>query len=129
MELGAFSVSLSVKDLSASQRFYEALGFHQIAGEAEQGWVIVQNGETVLGLFQGMFTGNMLTFNPGWRGAGDPLDAFADIRKIQAQLRSKGIEAETPVDEGGSGPASMTVVDPDGNRILLDQHVPAPKSG
>ncbi|ASP22955.1 glyoxalase [Antarctobacter heliothermus] len=126
MELGAFSVSLSVKDLVVSQRFYEALGFEQVSGVAEEGWVVLRNGTTVIGLFQDMFKGNMLTFNPGWLRGGEALDTFTDIREIQAQLRAEGIEPEERLDEGDIGPAYMTLVDPDGNKIFIDQHVPAP---
>ncbi|SNS20882.1 VOC family protein [Antarctobacter heliothermus] len=126
MELGAFSVSLSVKDLTASRRFYEALGFQQVAGVAEEGWLILRNGDSVIGLFQGMFTGNMLTFNPGWSGGGEPLDDFTDIRAMQARLRANGIEPESGVEGDSTGPACMTLVDPDGNRVFVDQHVPAP---
>lgn len=126
MELGAFSVSLSVKDLTASQRFYETLGFQQVAGVVDEGWLILRNGGSVIGLFQGMFSGNMLTFNPGWGDDGTPLDDFTDIREMQTRVRANGIEPESAVDEDGTGPACMTLVDPDGNRVFIDQHVPAP---
>lgn len=126
MELGAFSVSLSVKDLTASQRFYEALGFQQVAGVVEEGWLILRNGGSVIGLFQDMFSGNMLTFNPGWGDDGTPLETFTGIREMQTRVRANGIEPESAVDEDGTGPACMTLVDPDGNRVFIDQHVPAP---
>jgi catechol 2,3-dioxygenase-like lactoylglutathione lyase family enzyme len=122
MDLGAFSVSLAVKDLGASRAFYEKLGFSAFHGEAAQGWLIMRNGPVVIGLFQGMFERNMLTFNPGWDGNAQPVDPFTDIREIQRRLREAGIELATEAEEEGSGPASLTVVDPDGNPILFDQH-------
>jgi catechol 2,3-dioxygenase-like lactoylglutathione lyase family enzyme len=122
MDLGAFSVSLAVKDLGASRAFYEKLGFNAFHGEAAQGWLIMRNGPVVIGLFQGMFERNMLTFNPGWDGNAQPVDPFTDIREIQRRLREAGIELATEAEEEGSGPASLTVVDPDGNPILFDQH-------
>jgi predicted lactoylglutathione lyase len=122
MELGAFSVSLSVKDLGASRAFYEALGFAVVGGAAEQNWLILRNGTTTIGLFQGMFEGNMMTFNPGWSAKATPLERFDDIRQIAAQLRAAGVEPVQPP-EGESGPASMVLHDPDGNAILIDQHV------
>ncbi|WP_300444004.1 VOC family protein [uncultured Mameliella sp.] len=126
MQLGAFSVSLSVSDLDASRAFYEALGFQAVGGMAEEGWLILRNGDSVIGLFQGMFEGNMLTFNPGWRSEDEVLSEFTDIREIQARLRAQGIEPEKSTDDEGAGPACLTLVDPDGNRVFLDQHVPKP---
>ncbi|BBU57551.1 hypothetical protein KU6B_38160 [Mameliella alba] len=126
MQLGAFSVSLSVRDLVASRAFYEALGFQAVGGVAEEGWLILRNGDSVIGLFQDMFEGNMLTFNPGWQSEDEVLPEFTDIREIQARLRAQGIEPEKGTDEEGAGPACMTLVDPDGNRVFLDQHVPKP---
>ena len=123
MDLGAFSVSLAVKDLEASKAFYEKLGFRAFVGEPAQNWLILKNGHHVIGLFQGMFERNMLTFNPGWNDKGETLESFTDIRKIQRQLARKGIEPEAPVDESGSGPASILLKDPDGNPVLIDQHV------
>ncbi len=122
MELGNFSISLNVADLDKSRIFYEALGFSAIGGEAEQGWLILRNGEATVGLFQGMFERNMLTFNPGWNSRCETLDSFADVREIQRHLRDKGIIPEEKIDESGSGPASILVIDPDGNPILIDQH-------
>ena len=123
MSLGNFSVSLAVKDLAASRRFYEALGFAAVFGEAAQGWLILRNGSTTIGLFQGMFERNLLTFNPGWDADCNRLPAFADVRELQRRLREQGIVSETPCNEAGSGPASFVVVDPDGNPVLFDQHV------
>lgn len=123
MELGAFSVSLAVSDMKASRQFYAKLGFDMMAGDGES-WTIVSNGSEVIGLFHGMFEGNILTFNPGWTGLGDPLDAFTDIRELRRQLAAAGIEPindTTP--DSHSGPASFSITDPDGNVILLDQHV------
>jgi len=122
VELGAFSVSLSVKDMKASRDFYAKLGFEMMGGDGET-WTIVANQSHVLGLFQGMFEGNLLTFNPGWSGTGQELDEFTDIRDLRAQLTALGVEATTDTTGATpSGPASFTVVDPDGNAILLDQH-------
>jgi catechol 2,3-dioxygenase-like lactoylglutathione lyase family enzyme len=123
MELGAFSVSLAVKDLAASRSFYEALGFTAFHGDADQGWLILKNGECVIGLFQGMFERNILTFNPGWDQAAQPVEPFTDVRELQRRLRAAGIAFEQEADEATSGPASFIVVDPDGNPILFDQHV------
>ena len=123
MQLGAFSISLAVKDMAASRDFYSKLGFEMIAGDGES-WTIVANQGHVIGLFQGMFDSNLLTFNPGWAGLGEPVEDFDDIRVLGTQLREQGVElagdttAETP-----SGPASFTITDPDGNAILFDQHV------
>jgi lactoylglutathione lyase len=123
MELGAFSVSLSVKDLEASRAFYEQLGFVPFHGEAAQGWLILKNGDCVVGLFQGMFERNMLTFNPGWDGNAQPLDSFTDVRELQRRLRAQGVALASEADESTTGPASFVVIDPDGNPILFDQHV------
>ena len=120
MDLGAFSVSLSVKDLTASRTFYGKLGFEPAGGG--EGWQILRNGDQVIGLFQGMFEGNMLTFNPGWDQQGEETDSFTDIRELQAALRAEGVELLSEVDESGSGPGSLMVMDPDGNPILIDQH-------
>jgi catechol 2,3-dioxygenase-like lactoylglutathione lyase family enzyme len=123
MNLGAFSVSLAVKDLQVSKIFYENLGFEVVGGETEQGWLILRNSTHTLGLFQGMFEGNILTFNPGWDAHGKPLQDFTDVRQLQAQLKAQGVTLKTEADESTAGPASFTVVDPDGNAILVDQHV------
>ena len=123
MELGAFSVSLNVADLGKSQAFYEALGFVVVGGEATQGWLIVRNDVTTIGLFQGMFDRNMLTFNPGWNAKNETLDSFADVRDIQRELVRKGITLKDTVDGSGSGPGNIALTDPDGNPILIDQHV------
>ena len=122
MELGAFSVSLAVKDLEASRAFYEKLGFAPFAGDAAQNWLILKNGDHVIGLFQGMFERNMLTFNPGWGQAAQPLDTFTDIRELQRALKARGVPLEHEADESTSGPASFLVRDPDGNPVLFDQH-------
>jgi lactoylglutathione lyase len=122
MELGAFSVSLTVKDIQASKEFYEKLGFEFFGGDISQNWVILKNGDTVIGLFQGMFDKNMLTFNPGWDGNAQELDTFTDVREIQHQLKEQGVEFASEADESTTGPASFIVVDPDGNPILFDQH-------
>jgi lactoylglutathione lyase len=121
--LGAFSVSLAVKDLAASQAFYEKLGFRAVLGEAEQGWQIMRSETTTIGLFQGMFEHNILTFNPGWDAAAEPLDEYTDVRELQRRLEAQGIEFESRADESTTGPASFIVIDPDGNPILVDQHV------
>ncbi|MGZ8471010.1 MAG: VOC family protein [Gemmatirosa sp.] len=123
MELGAFSSSLAVKDLQASRQFYEKLGFTSMMGDASQNWLILKNGDHVIGLFQGMFERNLLTFNPGWDQNAQPLPTFTDVRELQRQLRAKGVEFATEADERTTGPASFVVVDPDGNPILVDQHV------
>jgi lactoylglutathione lyase len=123
MQLGAFSVSLAVKDIQASKAFYEKLGFKSFAGEPEQNWVILKNGPHVIGLFQGMFPKNLLTFNPGWDQDAKKLPSFTDVRELQKRLRAQGVKLTTEADEGTKGPASFTVVDPDGNPILFDQHV------
>jgi len=123
MTVGAFSISLSVKDLAASQTFYEAMGFQVFGGDAGQGYLIMKNGNALIGLFQGMFEGNLLTFNPGWDENANLLPAFDDVRQIQQRLRSQYIPLTSEVDEDGSGPGCFTLVDPDGNSILFDQHV------
>ena len=123
MDLGNFSVSLAVKDLAASRSFYEALGFEVFHDQAEQGWIILRNATSTIGLFQGMFENNILTFNPGWDRAGQTLDDFTDVRDIQKTLKTRGITPLSEADEGGSGPASLMVQDPDGNVVLIDQHV------
>ena len=123
MELGAFSVSLAVKDIEASKAFYEKLGFKAFMGDISQNWLILKNGEHVIGLFQGMFEKNILTFNPGWNQETQPLDTFTDVRELQRQLRAQGVEFMSEADEGTTGPASFMLVDPDGNTILVDQHV------
>jgi lactoylglutathione lyase len=124
--LGAFSMSLAVKDLSASKAFYETLGFTTMGGDAEQGWLILRNGKTTLGLFQGMFDENMLTFNPGWSQDAEALEDFEDIRDLQKRLTEAGCEVHDPADLTSEGPASFIVIDPDGNPILIDQHVGKP---
>ena len=121
--LGAFSVSLAVKDLEASRSFYEKLGFAAAGGDPSQGWQILRNGTTTIGLFQGMFDRNILTFNPGWDASANPLTSFTDVRELQRELKAQGVELESEADESGSGPASFTLVDPDGNPVLVDQHV------
>lgn len=123
MPLGAFSVSLAVKDLAASRAFYEKLGFSVVGGQAEQNWLILRNGTTTLGLFQGMFDKNMLTFNPGWDAECNALDEYTDVRELQKKVRDAGVGIQTEADESTKGPASFVVVDPDGNPILIDQHV------
>ncbi|OHE83879.1 MAG: glyoxalase [Lysobacterales bacterium RIFOXYD1_FULL_69_11] len=123
MELGAFSVSLAVKDLQASRAFYEKLGFSTMGGDAAQGWLILKNGSTVIGLFQGMFDKNILTFNPGWDQAAQPLASFTDVRQIQASLDGEGVDITTRADPDTTGPAHIILSDPDGNVVMLDQHV------
>jgi len=123
MELGAFSVSLAVKDIGASRDFYEKLGFSVFGGDAEQGWLIMKSPTAVIGLFQGMFEKNILTFNPGWDSDAQPVGSFTDIREIQKSLKAAGVRFEQEADETGSGPASCTLLDPDGNAILIDQHM------
>lgn len=122
MELGAFSISLAVKDLAASRAFYEKLGFKQAGGNPEQNWLILRNGTTTIGLFQGMFEQNILTFNPGWDQEAKDLGTFTDIREIQRQLKEAGLTPVTEADESTTGPASLVLVDPDGNPVMLDQH-------
>ncbi|KOG47049.1 VOC family protein [Streptomyces sp. NPDC059558] len=123
MDLGAFSVSLTVRDLDASRAFYEKLGFAVFGGNPEQGWLILKNADVVIGLFVGMFEKNMLTFNPGWDSSATALETFTDIRDVQRQLKARGVEFLTEVDESGSGPGSFLILDPDGNPVLFDQHV------
>jgi catechol 2,3-dioxygenase-like lactoylglutathione lyase family enzyme len=123
MELGAFSVSLAVKDLEASRIFYENLGFKVFHGDASQNWLILKNGDHVIGLFQGMFERNILTFNPGWDASAQPLTDFTDVRDLKGQLEARGIEVMNETAESSTGPASFVIVDPDGNQILFDQHV------
>jgi catechol 2,3-dioxygenase-like lactoylglutathione lyase family enzyme len=123
MNLGAFSISLAVKDLNASKSFYEKLGFQVFGGDASQNWLILKNGDHVIGLFQGMFEQNILTFNPGWDSSARKLEAFTDVRELQRQLKAQGVELQSEADESTTGPASFVVLDPDGNPILVDQHV------
>ena len=123
MELGAFSISLAVKDIKASKAFYEMLGFKVFAGDISQNWLILKNGESAIGLFQGMFERNTLTFNPGWDSSAQKVDTFTDVRELQHQLKAHGIELMSEADESTTGPASLMVMDPDGNPILIDQHV------
>ncbi len=122
MKLGAFSVSLSVKDIHRSKAFYENLGFETLGGNIEHNWLIMKNEDTVIGLFQGMFEKNILTFNPCWNQNAENLEDFTDIRELQKQLKEKGISLSTEADEASEGPASLTLEDPDGNLILIDQH-------
>ncbi len=123
MELGAFSVSLAVKDIKASKAFYEKLGFKVFAGDISQNWLILKNGEHAIGLFQGMFEKNILTFNPGWNSNAQKLDTFTDVRELQRKLKAQGVKLTSEADETTTGPASFTLLDPDGNPILFDQHV------
>ena len=123
MELSAFSISLTVKDLEVSKSFYEKLGFMAFAGDAAQNWLIMKNGDHVIGLFQGMFERNILTFNPGWDSSAQALAAFTDVRELQRTLLAQGVAFEQQADENTTGPASFVIVDPDGNPILVDQHV------
>ncbi len=123
MELGAFSVSLAVKDLEASRKFYEKFGFQAVAGNPAQNWLILKNGACVIGIFQGLFDRNILTFNPGWDGNAQQLAAFTDVRELQRRLKAQGVQLVNEADESTTGPASFIAVDPDGNPILVDQHV------
>ena len=123
MELGAFSISLAVKDIAASKAFYEKFGFKAFHGDISQNWLILKNGDHVIGLFQGMFEKNILTFNPGWDSNEQKLDTFTDVRELQRQLKAQGVELVSEADESTTGPASFIAVDPDGNTILFDQHV------
>ena len=123
MELGAFSISLAVKDITASKAFYEKLGFKVFHGDISQNWLILKNGECVIGLFQGMFERNMLTFNPGWDGNAQKLNNFTDVRELQRQLKAQSVDLMSEADESATGPASFMLMDPDGNPILFDQHV------
>ena len=122
MRLGAFSVSLAVKDIGASRDFYGKLGFEPVGGDVEQNWLILRNGDHVIGLFQGMFDRNTLTFNPGWDQQCTEVEPFTDVREIQAALKDGGLELVAEVEEGTEGPGSCMVFDPDGNPILIDQH-------
>jgi len=123
VELGAMSISLAVKDIKASKAFYEKLGFKAFFGNVEKNWVILRNGDHVIGLFQGMFPRNTITFNPGWDSNAQQLAAFTDIRVLQQQLKAQGVELAVAADESSTGPASFMVIDPDGNPVLVDQHV------
>ena len=123
MNLGAFSVSLAVKNLEASKTFYEKFGFKAFAGDPSQNWLIMKNGDHAIGLFQGMFDKNILTFNPGWDSNAQKLATFTDVRELQRQLKAQGVPLQRQADEGTTGPASFVAVDPDGNPILVDQHV------
>ena len=123
MELGAFSVSLTVKDIEASKLFYEKLGFKVFFGNQAQNWLIMKNGDHAIGLFQGMFDKNILTFNPGWSSNAEPLTEFTDIRALQRQLKDRGVNMLSEADESTTGPASFMLLDPDGNTLLVDQHV------
>ena len=123
MDLGNFSVSLAVKDIEASRKFYEKFGFTVFAGDASQNWLILKNGTHVIGLFQGMFEKNILTFNPGWNSDAQKLASFTDVRELQRQLKAQGVKLEQEADESTTGPASFVAVDPDGNTLLFDQHV------
>jgi catechol 2,3-dioxygenase-like lactoylglutathione lyase family enzyme len=124
MKLGAFSISLAVKDLAASHAFYEKLGFERVMGDPTKTWLILRNGETTIGLFQGMFQRNMLTFNPGWNSQAKALEEFDDVRAIQKALKASGLTLASEADEAATGPGSLMLIDPDGNPILIDQHVP-----
>jgi lactoylglutathione lyase len=123
MQLGAFSISLAVKDIEASRRFYEKFGFKVFGGDASRNWLILKNGDHVIGLFQGKFEKNALTFNPGWDSNAQKLASFTDIRELQRQLKAQGVELQIQADETTTGPASFLALDPDGNPILVDQHV------
>ncbi len=126
MRLGNFSVSLTVKDIAASRAFYEKLGFRQIAGDQTKNWLILQNDTATIGLFQGVFDKNCLTFNPGWDRSANTLPDFDDVREIQKTLKGRGLTLTTTADESSTSPASLSLLDPDGNPILIDQHVPRP---
>jgi len=123
MELGAFSISLSAKDLEVSKSFYEKIGFQVFGGDMAQNWLIMKNGDHTIGLFQGMFEKNIMTFNPGWDKNCNTLDTFTDVRDLQREIKARGIKIESEADESTTGPASCIVTDPDGNPILIDQHV------
>jgi catechol 2,3-dioxygenase-like lactoylglutathione lyase family enzyme len=126
--LGAFSVSLAVKNLETSRAFYEKLGFKRVMGEPSQNWLILRNGTVTIGLFQGLFERNMLTFNPGWTVEAEALEKFSDVRKIQKNLKKQGLTIASEADESTTGPASLMLIDPDGNPILIDQHVDSPRA-
>src|SRR3954453_8804063 len=127
MRLGNFSISLAVKDIAASRAFYEKLGFKVVSGDPSKNWIVLQNETTKIGLFQGMFERNMLTFNPGWDSSKATLADFEDVRDIQKELKGRGPTPRPPADETAPGPAYLMLTDPDGNPILIDQHVPSPK--
>jgi catechol 2,3-dioxygenase-like lactoylglutathione lyase family enzyme len=127
MELGNFSLSLAVKDIRVSLAFYEMLGFKPVGGQLAQNWVVLQNGSTKIGLFQGMFPRNLMTFNPGWGPDGQALERFQDVRELQRALKAQGLTMTVAADEGTQGPAHFVITDPDGNPLLFDQHVPSPK--
>ena len=127
MELGNFSVSLAVKDIKVSLAFYEALGFKPVGGKLEQNWIVLQNGSTKIGLFQGMFPKNLMTFNPGWSQDRMALERFQDVRELQRSLKARGLTMAVEADETTQGPAHFVVTDPDGNELLFDQHVPSPE--
>ena len=122
MDLGVFSLSLSVKDLAVSRAFYEKLGFDTLGGDEAQGYLILKNGETVIGLFQGMFEGNILTFNPGWDSSAQEVDPFTDVRELQRELKASGITFTVESDDSTAGPGHFILSDPDGNVIMVDQH-------
>ena len=126
MRLGKFSISLAVKDIHASKAFYEKLDFEVVGGDIDQNWLILQNSGTTIGLFQGMFDSNIMTFNPGWDDDASALEKFDDVRVLQNVMKERGIALSTEADADGDGPASVTLADPDGNQILIDQHVPSP---
>lgn len=121
--IGAFSVSLTVKDLAASRAFYEKLGFEVTGGNQEQNWLVLRNADATVGLFQGMFENNIMTFNPGWNRQAQPINEFEDVRVLQQQFKAAGLQLQTEADESTTGPASFVLLDPDGNTILVDQHV------
>ena len=123
MELGAFSISLAVADIAASRDFYERFGFEVVGGDPAEGWQILRNSDHTIGLFQGMFDKNILTFNPGWDSQAHPLETFTDVRELQRQLKAGGVQLVSEADEDGTGPASFVAIDPDGNPVLVDQHV------
>jgi catechol 2,3-dioxygenase-like lactoylglutathione lyase family enzyme len=123
MELGAFSVSLTVQDIEASKSFYEKLGFQAFGGDITQNWLILRNGDCIIGIFQGMFEKNILTFNPGWDKNANKLDSFTDVRQLQQALKAQGVEFVNEADENTTGPAFFIITDPDGNPIMMDQHV------
>ena len=123
MQLGAFSISLAVKDIAASLAFYQKLGFEIFGGDIAQNWLILKNGDAIIGLFQGMFEQNILTFNPGWDANAQQIDTFTDVRELQRRLRAQGVQFQSEADESSTGPASFILLDPDGNPILVDQHI------
>ena len=123
MELGAFSISLAVKDLEASRAFYQKFGFEVVGGDSSQNWQILRNADHTIGLFQGMFDKNILTFNPGWDAHGNPIESFTDVRELQRRVEAQDVSLDSRADESTTGPASFIAVDPDGNPILVDQHV------